>query len=390
MSSIEKRKHGSREVWRVRYRDNGHNRAMTFESEETAVKWRNQLETLGLSVALAILDQDQTNSITLGEHLESHITRLTGVTDGTKKSYRSYVKRDMADIAQIPVVLVNHEAVARWINRLADQGLSGKSIANRHGLLSAAMNTAVADKIAIDNPCRGMRLPQTSHQGTEMTFLTVDEFDDLFELIPQHFQPLVLTLVGTGMRFGEATALQVRDVNLATNSIHIRQAWKMTGLAKKELGPPKTKRSIRTVAMPGEVASALAPLLENRAAKDFVFTNHVGEPVLQATFWRNTWSPAVQKFAGDEIRIDHDKDGRKIRVVTKEGPGKHLRIHDLRHTFVSWAMADGQPLPIIQGQLGHESITTTIGTYGHLARADFDALAIATNTRLPKIKAIEG
>jgi hypothetical protein len=43
-----------------------------------------------------------------------------------------------------------------------------------------------------------------------------------------------------------------------------------------------------------------------------------------------------------------------------------FRIHDVRHTHVSWLIAGGLPLPNIQARLGHESITTTIDTYGHL------------------------
>lgn len=43
-----------------------------------------------------------------------------------------------------------------------------------------------------------------------------------------------------------------------------------------------------------------------------------------------------------------------------------FRFHDLRHTHVAWLVAGGAPLPNIQARLGHESITTTIDTYGHL------------------------
>ena len=47
------------------------------------------------------------------------------------------------------------------------------------------------------------------------------------------------------------------------------------------------------------------------------------------------------------------------------GLTKAPRFHDLGHTYFAWAVADGADLRYIQAQLGHESITTTIGTYGH-------------------------
>ncbi|MFH8747490.1 tyrosine-type recombinase/integrase [Streptomyces rimosus] len=45
---------------------------------------------------------------------------------------------------------------------------------------------------------------------------------------------------------------------------------------------------------------------------------------------------------------------------------KRPRIHDLRHTHAPWLIADKVRLPVIQGRLGHESITTTVDRYGHL------------------------
>ena len=51
------------------------------------------------------------------------------------------------------------------------------------------------------------------------------------------------------------------------------------------------------------------------------------------------------------------------------GLSKRPRIHDLRHTCASWLIQAGRPLPAIQQHLGHESITTTVGTYGHMDRS---------------------
>ena len=372
-------------MWRVRFRHDGRNRAVTFTTEAKARAWQKRLDAQGPAKALAAFSAPAPSSTrTVAEHLERHIVALTGVTDGTRKTYRSYITNDMDDIGPLPVDSIDRETIAAWVNRLAARGLSGKSIANRHGLLSSALNTAVTDKLITDNPCRGMRLPRTDHVDKEMVFLTRDEFANLYGLIPARFQPFVLTLVGTGMRFGEATSLTVADVDLDAGTARVRQAWKMTGSAARELGPPKSKRSRRTVVLPSPVVDTLRPLVAGRPPSALIFTNAHGNPIKQATLWRNTWAPAVQTFAGDTIRIDHDNGGRKVRVVTKLGPGKHPRIHDLRHTFASWAISAGTSLPALQRALGHESITTTIDRYGHLARADFDALAAATAINLPR------
>ena len=386
MSSIERRATGGKPVWRVRFRLNGANKAITFTTEKGARDWRKLLDAAGPAAALAKLDApESSNTRTLAEHIERHIVALTGVTDGTRRTYRAYLARDMADIGALPLDMLDREGVAAWVNRLAARGLSGKSIANRHGLLSSAMNTAITDKIVTDNPCQGMRLPRTDHVDKEMVFLSRDEFAILYGHIAPRFQPLVLTLVGTGMRFSEATALTIADVDLDGRTASVRQAWKMTGTAARQLGPPKSKRSRRTVVLPGPVVDSIRPLTIGRPSSALVFTNAHGGPIKQATFWRNTWAPAVQELAGDDVRIDKDKGGRKVRVVIKLGPGKHPRIHDLRHTFASWAISNGISMVVLQRSLGHESITTTIDRYGHLARADYDLLAEATSVNLPSL-----
>lgn len=380
MSSIERRESGTGTSWRVRYRAGGTQHVVTFASETAARRWQTTLEQAGPALALRILEEDHAPDIgTVADYVTRHIDRLTGVTEGTTRSYRSYLAHDMADIGAVPLSLLDRDAVARWVNRLAARGLAGKSIANRHGLLSAAMAGAVADRLIGENPCRGIRLPRTV--PAEMCFLTRDEFAALHALLPARYQPLALLLVGTGMRLGEATALTVADVDLAARSARIRQAWKHTGTARRELGPPKTRRSTRTVPLQPQLVAALAPNVADRKPGEFVFLNAAGRPVAESSLWGRVWAPAVRQFAGDVVA-----DGR----VVEQGPGKHPRIHDLRHTFASWAIQAGVPLPTIQRTLGHESITTTIDRYGHLARSDFDALAAATAVYLPTTPAVTG
>ena len=59
-----------------------------------------------------------------------------------------------------------------------------------------------------------------------------------------------------------------------------------------------------------------------------------------------------------------------------------FRFHDLRHTHVAWLIAGGAPLPHIQARLGHESITTTIDTYGHLLSAGDELISRIIDTAL--------
>lgn len=80
---------------------------------------------------------------TVAEQVAHHIEPLTGVTDGIRADYRSYLARDIAPhLGAVPLPLLDRPAVAASVNALAARGLSAKSIRNRHSLLSAALTTA--------------------------------------------------------------------------------------------------------------------------------------------------------------------------------------------------------------------------------------------------------
>jgi integrase len=116
-----------------------------------------------------------------------------------------------------------------------------------------------------------------------------------------------------------------------------------------QIGPPKTKRSIRTIDVR---ATTLAKL---DLIGEWVFTNsgrgHYGDddPVRGPNFYTNVWVPAVAR-------------------AKEAGLTKKPRVHDLRHTNASWLIQAGVPLTTVQRHMGHESIQTTSDRYGHLHR----------------------
>jgi integrase len=169
---------------------------------------------------------------------------------------------------------------------------------------------------------------------------------------------LATWLVTTGMRFSEATALTAADINVEAKTCRINKAWKYSGDYRPEIGPPKTKKSIRTISLPPAALEVL-----DLSAAGFLFTNGAGNPVRAQEFFNGGWKPARE-------------------AATKAGLTKSPRVHDLRHTCASWMIQAGVPLPVIQQHLGHESIQTTIGVYGHLDRRSAQVAADAIGSAL--------
>ena len=332
-------------TWRVRFRHGGRQTSETFTTERGAAAFARLLTTTSPAEALAILDhrdEHQGETPTLHEWAHQHIDGLTGVEEGTRRRYRRIVDVDMHTIGHLPVDAVTERTVATWIRSLERAEASGKTIRNKHGLLSSILASAVRAGHVTANPAHGTRLPRTVRD--EMTFLSHDEYAHLLACVAPRWQPLVATLAGTGMRWAEATALHVADVDLHGGTIRISRAWKYTAGEGHRLGPPKSARSRRTVQLAPETVDILRPIVAGRRPPEFVFTNTHGGPVRSAAFHEGVWGPAVR--AADL--------------------GKTPRVHDLRHTCASWLIAAGLPLPYVQQHLGHESIQTTIGTYGHL------------------------
>lgn len=364
----------------MRYRLDGANKAVTFTTLTQAQRWKALLDQVGPSAALdAIAQPAAATARTVAEQVAHHIDQLTGVTEGTRADYRSYLARDIGPhLGAIPLPLLDRPAVAAWVNALAARGLSAKSIRNRHSLLSAALTTASRQGLITgEPPSKGMRMPKDSHERKEMVMLNRDEFATLLAAMDPFWHPLCITLVATGIRWGEATALTVGDVDLDQGTARIRQAWKHTDGHGHVLGPPKSSKSRRTIELEPGVAALLRSLIAGRPPTALVFVNRQRNPIRQSSFHDNPWTPAVRALAGDTA-TKHRTPGRS-RVEWTQGDGKRPRPHDLRHTYASWAIASGQPMAVIQRSMGHESITTTIDTYGHLERAQYRALARATS-----------
>lgn len=361
---------------RVQWRHGGRQHVRSFLTREAAEKWMQRLDILGHAEALALLDKPPPppDLPTVSQAVSKHIADLTGITDGTRRRY-TQLQRNHIDphLGDLPLDLLTYSRAAQWVNGLEKSGLLSKTIRNIHSLLSASVRTAVREGHVPENVVKGLRLPRSVKE--EMIFLDVDEMLQFVGLVPPRWQPLVGTLFATGMRFGEATGLQVQHVNIARGEIRIMQAWKATSGSGHELGPPKSHRSIRTIGIPDSVGGALEGLMHRRGPRDWLFTNSHGGPVRHGSFHSHVWTPVVHEFAGD-TRHETGVTGRRRWRWDKDGPGKRPRIHDARHTYAALAIATKGISPkALQAQLGHETITTTLDTYGHLYPAERDALA---------------
>lgn len=340
----------------VLYTVNGQQTSATFDTVKAAEEFRDSINLLGAKRAMQAFGITPTvraaaqamSGYTVGKWVATYIASRSGVAKSTLYDYEMYLRNDIEPtIGQIPLELLTRDDVAGWVQNLKG---AGKTIANKHGLLSAALNAAVRAELIPSNPAAGTRLPRT--ERPEMVFLTRPEFGQLLAGFTDYWQPLVEFMALSGARFGEISALKPSDVDRSAGTVRIARARKRTYIpgAMYEVGPTKTKRSERTI----NVTKTILDKLDY--SHDWLFVNTKGGP-LQLAGWRgNVWYPSVKR-------------------ACDLGLLKRPRIHDMRHTCASWMIARGVPLPVIQFHLGHENIATTVNLYGHLDRAQAQAAA---------------
>src|SRR5690349_10361215 len=169
------RKDGSTYV-QVLYRLNGKQSSTSFEGLGSAMKFQKLVDKYGPAKALETLGVDpEFSAITVAEWIEHHIDHLTGLRKSTLYDYRSYLKNDIGEVlGDLPLTSLSRDDVARWMQGLSEAGASGKTIANKHGFLSSALNAAVRAGRIPSTPAAGQRVPTAD--GQEMVCLGPEDF----------------------------------------------------------------------------------------------------------------------------------------------------------------------------------------------------------------------
>lgn len=238
--------------------------------------------------------------------------------------------------------------------------LAPKTVANCHGLLFVLMAFAVAERLVRANPCVGTSLPERVHQ--EMRCLSDVEIERLLAALPAQWRPLVLLLVTTGLRWGEAIGLKVGRVHLRARIPALRVEEQLQLVAGRMVFcPPKSARSRRTVAFERSLARTLRALIDGRDDDCLVFTTSTGSAIRPHSF-RRIWASA-----------------------TKRAGLEGLRPHDLRHTHAAILLSAGVPMEKISRRLGHASLAVTDLIYGHLRAEADDAILAAVEATISSI-----
>jgi integrase len=182
-------------------------------------------------------------------------------------------------------------------------------------------------------------LPEkTEKQKDELKYLEKAELDALLGAMPdKDWNLLTRFLVLTGMRIGEAIALEKADVDLDARTINIDKTYDMVNEEMSE--GAKTPTSTRKVHIQPELVPVINEISEHMRKKKMLSTHF---------------------FCGNDGKyIKYDDFRIYLAKATKKTVGRRLTPHALRHTYVSLAAAAGIPLETISRHVGHAGKNVT-------------------------------
>lgn len=384
MASIEKRVN----TWRVVWWDHGKRQAETFATEAGAVEFRGYVEAAknnwprGWVKGQGWADDLPSTSPTFETWALEAIANRRHANERTKADYRRDLRNHVFPyLGATPVDRITDKAVDDWHRALATPkpdgpGLSIKTLTNIHGMVSSVIADAMTHRppLTDHNPFAGALRVAASVKVEDMVFLTPGEFESIAARMSDPYLSLARLLAGTGMRFGEATALRVADVDLLSRrpTARVVRAWKRQPDGYYVIGEPKSVRSRRTITLSAELVELLVPFVSGRASDDLLIEAVHGGQMLNSTFHDTGWAPAVARARVCDRHYAEQKarNGKMPRMPVACGcPGlltKRPTVHSLRHTHASWLIEAGVAPLAISRRLGHKSIVTTFDRYGHL------------------------
>jgi len=210
------------------------------------------------------------------------------------------------------------------------------------------LDALVKNRTLKENVCKLINAPEKP-EVKEKIVPTPEQMDDFFsKLKSRYYDYYLLTkfIASTGLRKGEAFALEWCDISLTDKTISISKSY---NIVTKGTTSPKTRKSIRTIPLFDDALEAVNEI-------------------------KRTTSPVfsfIGKSASNKRFPDHCK------AVGYPG----ITFHTLRHVFTTRCLENGVDPKVIQKWLGHAKLDTTMNTYAH-ANADFEQSQLVKMAKL--------
>lgn len=259
----------------------------------------------------------------------------TGASESVRTMHRQHFKYRFAEYMDMPVESLTKPILSRYrANLQKDERWSTTTKNSAITVIKGVLRFAHEIYDLPDYSSVLSHIKETDEEALqEMEVWTPEEFDQFIQAVDLPLYKILYSFMfWTGVRRGEAIALQKEDIGEHTATIRHSQITQKAGLK-----PTKTRRA-RTIQLDDKLFTQLQPLLKQ---------------------------PGNYVFGGEE-GLSPDMVREYFRRGIKKSGVKEIRLHDLRHSHATWLINNGVNIVAVSRRLGHRDVSTTLNTYTHL------------------------
>jgi integrase len=328
-------------AWWIFVNHKGRRKAKRVGTEKAAREAAKKIEAR-LTLGQFNLEQER-RFPTFREYAEKWLALPHDWKEATREEYRSRLKLYVyPSLGSQRLNAITRKDLRALFDKLVTKELSPRTLDGVKILVSFVLAGAVDDEIIPTNPGRDLRVMKgVSRKEDEINPLTEEEAAKLLvefqTFLGGKYYAAAYCLLATGLRIGELEALQWGDVDFNGNFLLVSRSHRKgritatkTGKRKRVDLSPRLAEMLRDM----KAARKVVPLGED---VDFVFGN--GD-----MFSRDTFQHAL------------------CRCLDKAGL-RHIRVHDLRHTYATIRLLKGDNVIDVSRQLGHANPTITLKVY---------------------------
>ncbi len=258
---------------------------------------------------------------------------LTTLKASTQSSYRTNLNRYVLPwLGETRLRDLRKGDIQAWLSALSESGLSRQTVKNIWSALSSVLRTAVDWGYIKDNPAHGVRFP--ARQPKAAVFLpTPEQVAQILRQLPEPSYTLMLLLVGTGLRVGEAIGLRWEDIDLNRRNLTVRRdIW------HGQVNSPKYAASERVIPLGPILAEHLQGKLNG--AGSWIFKGDSGKPLDPKNLAQRQLHPVLDRLGMPRFSWH--------------------RLRKLHSTYLGDLSVSPR---IMQAQLGHADAALTLNVY---------------------------
>ena len=251
--------------------------------------------------------------------------------------------------------VIEPDDIDRWHGLLAAKGLSTYSIRNAHGVLRLIFKGACHNKLLLVNPAALVSAPKPVHRQAKV--LNPERTREVVAALQGHpFEAAFKLLIMTGMRKGEMRGLRWQDVDFEHGQLLIQRQITRVRHQGVVVSAPKSKNGIRPVPMGKALRAVLLAHKDRQAFRQAGAGDAWEDHGLVVTSGRGKAVEATQLY-------------NAWRQLLESHGWEYVRIHDLRHSWVTHQMEAGADAAWVSKAAGHATVGFTIDVYTHMAAA---------------------